>query len=274
MFGSDPIDQSNHNVDRVEIELSGRPLYIVRDHPTALLCWLNANRQGIIGQNCCLVHIDKHTDFTLSRTNQSVSQGLLKMSYADQRDFVSKKLHSDHSEFIVNGMSCELIQDGVSVSFDFSGHMEGECLSLEIPRKGLVEYTDLNGLIHKFYILSSTNLSIIDSNIQSISPQTVLLDSTELKGDLILDIDLDYFTRRDRYNGAEKYVIRNDIDKQLKSKNLERLFQDSKVITIALEPCFCGSMSNSLDILGLLEQHIPTLQGLNMRAQAEARFKE
>lgn len=259
-----PIDQSNYSLKYAEFDLNGRKLFVVINHPTVLLCWLTAFRYKLIDRNSRIVHIDKHADLNISASNINISRKLLKMDISTQENLVSRKLHPDHSEFIVNAMFCGLIQHGVAVGFDCRGNVNGEFIADKNPMTGKIVFNDCDKRSHIFYTLKSHNLDKLEKRMKEIFGQTHHLKTNPFNGQLILDIDLDYFTREDRKSRKFMLQRKQNIEKQMQNKYLKDLFERSKVVTIALEPKFCGGINNTLCILGLLERFVPALKGLDV----------
>ncbi|MFW6174123.1 MAG: hypothetical protein ACOC5T_10310, partial [Elusimicrobiota bacterium] len=78
---------------------------------------------------------------------------------------------------------------------------------------------------------------------------------------IVLDIDLDYFTY-----SIDGYYPRHpdDILKQLNSNFFERIFNKSKIVTIALEPECCGGPEYSKEIFKVLNEELLKSQSLNI----------
>lgn len=238
------------NTSYSEYSNGTQTLYIMQDHPTALFCWLDAYRKGNISANCTLVHIDKHLDFNISATNIDESPRLLAYEIDDVRRFVSNSLHCDHSEFIVNGMYSGLIQDGIAIGFDCRGSFAGNYIKTGSTNTDYILLNDPNQKKHRLYCHKSHKLDCISSLTSNTAthPDTAsLVRDSQSK---ILDIDLDFFTRR--LSRPKPIVARNSasISKQLSSSGFQELFRRCDIVTIATEPDYCGGKQYSDLIYG------------------------
>ena len=86
---------------------------------------------------------------------------------------------------------------------------------------------------------------------------------------LILDIDLDFFTY---YSNKIFARNRRDIIKQITSDSFHKLISKAKIITLALEPIYCGSNEDCLEILTMFNEHIFKPKGIDILKEVENTF--
>lgn len=158
------------------------------------------------------------------------------MADSELNDFVMKELFIHNDEFIVNAMCSGLIKDGISFHCK-EGHDYGELVKENqfTPRKRKFV---CDGIEHNFYLFKEKDISLIDN----ISSYRELKELFRCNRDIILDIDLDFFTELNETGLNDKTVSRapEEISKQINCDLFQKMFEMSKVITIALEPANCG----------------------------------
>jgi len=251
------------NTDYLEFEFDGKKLFIMKDHPTALLCWKKAFDNKLINKDATLFHIDKHTDFTFDEKNKGKSQKLLNFSEEEIRNFIKDDLVRGHAEFIVNAMFSGLIKDGISIHSD-------ECSDFGTKIDGTYSTTEKrqfisdDGIEHNFYLYETQNLDYLIGYQSLIGDNCIHQDTDKLFNktmDLILDIDLDFFTYQ---NGGTYPKHAEDIRTQIMSSSFSTILNKSKIITIALEPKFCGNEKNSIEILSILNEYLFKNKGLDL----------
>lgn len=237
----------------LEFDLNDKKLFIVKDHATALITWKKAYDTGLIGKNRLLFHIDQHNDFLFNEKNRSKSERILEMNDEDLIDFVINNLHPNNDEFIVNAMISGLIKDGISIHYkhgtNFGDFVNGDCSTTNKTR------FMCNEIEHNFYLDETEDIGNIFGEQCLIGDKYIHKDVNELfktNDDLILDIDLDYFTYSN-HNIYPKHP--KDIKRQITSNSFQEIYDKSKIISIALEPIFCGGNDNCLEILSILNQH-------------------
>lgn len=225
------------NTDYLQFDLNGKRIYFVLDHSTALLTWKKAFDDKIINKGATIFHIDKHTDIYFDNENEAKSKQILEMSDLEIKDFIQTELSASNDEFIVNAMVSGLIKDGISIYFEESfdrpnnGRIEGDIVKIVC-----------NGIKHKYYLYREKDISNIDStDIQTI------LKNLEISDNLILDIDLDFFT--DCKDGTMMPRNLDAIYNQINSDLFSEIFKMSNIISIALEPSHCGGNEECKNIL-------------------------
>ena len=237
----------------LEFNFQQKTLYVVKDHATALITWKKAYDERLIDKNATLFHIDRHTDFCFGKKNQEKSEMILEMENEDFIDFFLNDLHPFNDEFIVNAMFSGLIKDGISISID-DGSDFGEFIDKNHSTTKKNTFTH-NGIEHNNYLYQTEDISNLIGFQRLIGDTCIHQDVNELfkiNNDLILDIDLDFFTY---INNCTYSKHPEDIKKQITSDSFKQIFDKCKIISIALEPESCGGYLHCLDILFVLNQH-------------------
>ncbi len=251
MYGMRP-----RNIEYLEFDFNSKKWFFIIDHATALIAWKKAFNEGIIRRGATLFHLDEHTDFYFNKSNINKSKKILEMGDSELNDFIMKDLAIHNDEFIVNAMYSGLIKDGISFYFDdYVPEYD------DFPRK---RKFICDGIEHNFYLFKEKDISLID-NISSYREIELLFRYSR---DFILDIDLDFFT--DINEGLiDKTVSRTskDISRQINSDLFKKMFEMSKVITIALEPANCGGNEQCEKILcSLMSDKFFEFKNFDLRA--------
>ncbi|MCD4743458.1 MAG: UPF0489 family protein [Desulfobacteraceae bacterium] len=237
----------------LEFDLENKKLFIVKDHATALITWKKACDDDLIDKDAILFHIDQHTDFYFDEKNRDKSKIILEMKDKELIDFVINDLCPNNDEFIVNAMISGLIKDGISIYFN-EGTDYGELVSGNYSTTNKMRFV-YNEIEHNFYLHDTEDIADVCGYNYLIGNTHVHQDINELflKNDnFILDIDLDFFTygRQFIYSKHPK-----DIKRQITSDSFQKIYNKSKIISIALEPKNCGGIKNCLEILSILNHH-------------------
>lgn len=249
---------SNRNLNFVESYINGKTIYFVEHHATILLCLKKAYDESLIKKNSLLIHIDKHEDIGVHKEHIEKSRQLLNLTEEELREFV-KNLHPDNSEFIINAKHSGLIKDTIAIihkkDLTQPNYIE------ENPQETNRYEMNFGENNHKYYLEHTNSLTSLflekgslfgDKNCHHDTRE--LYDSSE---STILDIDLDFFTyEKDKLFTQDKDFL----DKEFKSDSFKNLWNKSDIITIALEPSYCGSLNNSKIILSSL---LNSIEGIN-----------
>jgi hypothetical protein len=167
------------------------------------------------------------------------------------------------------------IGDAISI------HRLGERLYGELKSEGSAgtdrqEFKDGKSVVHKFYFGSSSIKGLVGSqglltdffthkDIRQVFQQNVRNQNA------VLDIDLDFFTYED--NEGRKWAMnQRNIDKLLSSEAFNYIFDSIDVITIALEPFFCGGSEECLSILDRVGSFIQEKINLDIREKTIIKF--
>lgn len=193
------------------------------------------------------------------------------MNEEDIKKFIVEDLNSNHSEFIVNAMYSGLIIAGISFDFfedENSKHIECNTEKSLVTQK---RCTDIpNDIKHNYYRHQTQDISDLFGYQCLFEDTYVHQDTTKLYREsdrAILDIDLDFFTYR--YNKTYPKHI-DDIEHQITSDSFYNLLDKCSIVTIALEPKYCGGGTNSIEILNIFNECIFKPEGLNVIDKVES----
>lgn len=255
----------------LEFGVNNKKLFIVKHHAVVIKCWKKALNDGIIRKNSNLFHIDKHPDFNFDIKNEKTSKILLRLNDVEVDNFIQKNLAFDNSEFIVNAMFSELIKDCVSIHFDHCNNCHGTFVKESYSTTNKYHFTE-NSLEHNFYVYETQNLLNLFGYQSLLSDSCIHQDTKTLfsnTSSLILDVDLDFFTYS--YDGTYAKNKR-DIIKQITSDSFNELLDKAKIITIALEPTYCGSDEDCLEILELFSEQVFRTKGIDILNKVRETF--
>ena len=196
------------NIEYFEFDLTNKKGFFIIDHPTALIAWRKAFKEGIISRDATLFHLDRHTDFYFNSDNTTKSKQILTMSDLELEDFVMKDLFILNDEFIVNAMFSGLIKDGISIHFE-EGNDYGDLIEdiESSPRKRKFMYDEKE---HNYYLYNEREITSINS--MSNFPEIKKLFTN--RNNFILDIDLDFFTD---FNAKTVSKTPDEISRQMMS---------------------------------------------------------
>ncbi len=265
---------NDFNLDFLEYDFKGKKLFIVEDHPTALLCWIKAFKDEVLKKNSNLIHVDKHSDFTFQDENIEKSINLLSMNYNDIESFINEDLDEDHSEFIVNAMYSELIKDGITFNYENGGDY-GKVVESKYHTTLKNCFIDENELEHNFYFYPTPDISNLFGTRSVFGDDHLVHKDTESmfyeSEDMILDIDLDFFTYEYHNYVFPKHI--DDIKFQLVSESFKSMISRSTIVTVALEPDFCGNNRKySLQIFDQFNELIFKPNGLDIINDVSKKF--
>lgn len=268
------------NVDYLRFESRSKLIYIMLNHRVAYLSWMDAYRKGFIKEGAFLIHIDKHLDFALHE--KATLEEDRKLRYEQEKEhteFIRNKSNVQNCDFIVLAMDRGLIGDGVSIDNEdvddknfYGAFKEGQYSTTD-----KVELVDKYGKIHNYYSGYSSVIQLYGYNglltdkFTHQDVQTAYRDGV-YNGNLLLDIDLDYFT----YNEGDGQNAMNDrhIDRILDSEPFTDFLFHAEVITIALEPFYCGDWEESKQILNRLNICLKKNFGLDIEKKVIDTFEK
>jgi len=260
------------NLNYLEYEVNDKKLFIIKDHSVALLCWYKVFKNNLIQKNTTLFHIDKHPDFCYNDSLKEKSLKLLDMSEEEITRYILNELRNDNSEFIVDAMFSKLIKDGICISYNscsYYGNSIDGSYSTTKKKQFISEEIE-----HNYYLEESQNISNIVGYQALIGDSCVHQDTDKLfkeANNLILDIDLDFFTYLNEINYAKNSL---DIKNQITSESFKEIFSKSKVITIALEPECCGGIQQCLEILNVFNEELFKPNNLDIYKEIKQKFLE
>lgn len=236
------------NINEVTV-MDDRPkIYTCFKHDEALLSWYHAKNELNI-ENFFLITVDKHFDLTPleDEAKDSLNEFLNTsedFSIHDLRNIIEENFRPTNSSFIYAAMELGIVNDVLIVSPDNAESLKKD------------NYIDRRGIEHfLYYTISPTNFWFPRGRgiLNDISnPRKNEIKEKIENSQIIIDFDLDYFT----YHKDEKTFIisRDNFDhiflNSYRGDNLPYLITEkSSVITIALEPLFCGGIKICARIL-------------------------
>jgi len=252
-LGAAGIPKDRYNMKYVRLENRTR-VYVLLNHRVAYLCWMDALRRGFIKSGAFLFHIDWHADFAVSTLvliddNEKIADDQEK----ELEDFVRTRLSVLNYEFIALAMYRGVIGDAVSIDKEHDhDHIYGDHKKMTYDTTNRNEFVDKKGRLHAFYLGGSSIRELVGYQgllIDSYTHQDVqkVFKENVKKRNLILDIDLDYFTYCD--SEGQWALNERNLNLILDSEGFRYILDCAKVITVALEPFFCGNTTECRHIL-------------------------
>ena len=248
------IPEDRYNMKRICFD--GRTIiYVMLNHRVACLSWSDAFRKGIIKSDALLFHVDRHPDFSLgSCTLLDDNDRIADDQEKALEEFVKNKLSVLNYEFIVLSMYRGLIGDAISIHWEQEyDNLYGEYKEMTYDTTNRREFLDRKKRLHTFYVGGSSinGLSgyygLLTDHWTHQDVQRVFNKKSK-EGNMILDIDLDFFTYVDS-EGVTWALNERNLNSILESDGFRLLLSNAKVITIALEPFFCGNTTECRYIL-------------------------
>ena len=238
------------NINEISVIEEERKMYICFNHDEALLCWFHAKNKLNI-ESFFLITIDNHFDLTTleDKAKNSLNEFLNMsedVSIHGLRCIIEENFRPTNSSFIYAAMELGIIEDVLIISPDNSESLKKD------------RYTDRRGIEHNlYYTISPVNLwhprgrGILNDIAD---PRKIEIRKKIENSHIIIDFDLDYFT----YSKDEKtFIINRENFNQIFLNSYDRntlsylLTEKSSVITVALEPLFCGGIQNCARILDI-----------------------
>jgi hypothetical protein len=240
---------------------------------------MDALRRDFIKPGAFLFHIDWHADFALSSStlvddNERIADNQEK----ELEDFVKTRLSVLNYEFIVLAMYRGVIGDAVSIDKENDhNHIYGEPKKMTYGTTNRTEFVDRKSRRHTFYLGGSSICEsagyqgLLTDRWTHQDVQKVFKENVK-KGNLILDIDLDYFT----YCNSEGQWALNErnLCVILNSEGFCSLLKCAKVVTVALEPFFCGNTTECRHILKSLNSSLRKNINVDIEETAIKEFRD
>jgi hypothetical protein len=278
MVGHHPdIPEDRYNIEYVCLK-NRKTVYVMLNHRVAYLCWMDALRRNQIKPGAFLFHIDRHADFGVCSTaliddHEKIGDDQI----AELQGFVENRLSVMNYEFIVLAMHRGVIGDAVSIDKeDDYDRIFGDPKKPVYETTRKTEFVDKKGKVHDFYLGGPSLRELVGyqglltdrwthQDIQKAFNESVARDN------LVLDIDLDYFT----YNDGEGQWALNErnLGLVLGSEGFRYVLEKAKVITVALEPFFCGNSTECRDILNKLSSTLKEYIGVEAEEVTIKKFK-
>jgi len=222
--------------------IKDKPIYVCEYHEMAFYYWCKAKKEMNI-EKLFLVTIDKHKDLMTWGLQSEVRN---EISQLDLNDLVKiRKLAAcaRPRNNLTYRQSRAAMEAGVV----------GDVLivSPEVPCEEI--YEDLSKQKHRiFHCIHPNNLQDLLINNRSMKES---IDYPDGNFNIILDIDLDFFT----------YLDDQDVPHVISEENFKNIFSDNsliwwiyekaRLITISKEPFWCGEIDNSEHVFKLLKTY-------------------
>lgn len=270
------IPKERYNIEYVFFQ-NRKKIYVFLNHRVAYLCWIDSVKKGIIKNGALLFHVDRHADFSLSSTDLTDEQEGIGIQQEKQlRMFVKNKLSVLNYEFIVLSMYRGIIGDAISIDV-MHDNIFGDYKKMTYKTTNRTEFVDNAGRTHTFYLGGSSINDLVGyqglltdrhthRDIQKVFKKNVM------ENNVILDIDLDFFTYQDN-EGKTWAINERNLETTLNSEGFNYLFHNATLVTIALEPFFCGDSTECLHILGGLNSYIERKIGLKIKERVIKKFQ-
>lgn len=230
-----------------KFEKRQKPVFVFKNHRTSFYYWCKARKRFGISDSFFVVTMDHHNDlFPLLPEKITEIQALDLNNLVKVENFAKNKLKKLNDDYIFAAMEAGLIGDIL-------------IMSAELP--DIKEYTDSTSVKHKiFHCLWPGDLSgprgLLTDSITKRNRELITSIGYDKNGnpDIVLDIDLDFFTY---YYCDNTYVIDEENFKDIFSDEslIWWIYDKARLITIAKEPWGCGGPQNSKRILRLLKKY-------------------
>jgi len=238
-----------------------RKIFINIEHDAALLNWLEEKKRYNIS-DFFLITIDDHIDLTFFDENILEKLYLFRnqldsLKINDLKDFIiSNNFHRHSVSFITAAMELGIVNHVLIISPNHSRFHWREDEEISYRRLRCLKtkfkiYKDTSSYEHKIYFIpymhhlwqKSTGIltDIVDK-------KKIALREKIYNSHLIIDIDLDYctYTRDFKTFVISKNNFNWEFDNQ---KFIDLLNDKADIISLSLEPLYCGGFNNSKKIL-------------------------
>lgn len=220
-------------------KFSNRNLYIFKTHDIALLSWLEEKIRLEMKDGFFLLTIDNHIDLPDNPDWEDLIRDLADLKRINNPDVQYDKIKGEFQSlfegfdvnFILTAFEIGLIEGCLIISPEKKKDDRIKKLKKRYPDQGIYFKSYLANLIHP------KSYAILDDKYD---PEKKEIRRKIKSSNLILDLDLDYFTySRD----GIRFVISEDNFKWLfNNEEIKTLFlNDAACITIALEESYCGA---------------------------------
>lgn len=257
------------NLSFLEFGMGGKKIYIFKHHAVAVKCLKKAFDEKIIEKNNLLIHIDDHADLQFLEEHLGKSKEIIKMNTEELDNFV-QNLYFDNSEFIVPLFYSGIIENSISVHRDEGNH-DGKFVEFSLGENSEHLLFNQDGNSHKCFLGGTSLRNLFCSHegiLGDVCKNREVMNLYKNK-DVILDIDLDYFT----YSKGKRFAQnKRDIVDQINSNSFQDLINNSKIVLIALEPKYCGSEEDCLEILKAFQEELFSKYGLKVFDKVKEEF--
>lgn len=269
------------DISFLRFQVDSKKIYVMLNHRTAYLCWLDTYKKSCLKENTLLFHIGHRADFWLDNEKLIEGQKNLNINDLNQlNEFVKLKMDKKNTDFIVLSMYRGIIGDIISISRN-NDEIYGEKIVENQAFNNRMDigtrFKDRSGKVHKFLLGGHSIINLlgrhgvlkdafVHQDLQKIFHENVQNDN------VMLDISFDYFT----YESDEGHR------ESMNDRHLERLFSSSafnyiwsnvKLITVALEPEYCGGKEECKSILKQFNSFIVNRHNTNIEKKVTDQFQ-
>ncbi len=245
---------------------SGQPLYIYDDHRWILPVIHKVCRKDL---PVVVVTFDRHKD-SLSPSWINDTDDFSKIDTDELLEIVKNRLSQRDDDWILSGMEMGIISDVVHFTSENDGETDDQPLI----------YKDRKGFVHKvFYLgvprkelcfrgrLCDENSSVVKAGLWDILGWDPEKKEINPNRKVVFDIDLDFFTMswdnytlpftEEMFKGEFETFCQSEYFERFNSKKfIDEIIKKSSLVTIAMEPDFCGSREKAGYILELVGKKI------------------
>lgn len=255
--------RANMRWHRIKIdEVVSKDVIIYDDHRTLLDVLYYARIKKVLQQTPNLVYFDRHDDAAKVIKEDLEKLDKIEISWDQYRefyDFVEFDLSYNDDNWLYAGMYCNLIKNAVLVNGVEKDNISE--LNAAFKERGHHLYEINNHFLQRLSIGKRVwKIKKSDDNaIRSIFDKNWRQeDNTEIGVPMVLDFDLDCFTKEDA-NGHLKACSRSNFRKNYKDvycmgSFMRELMRRASFITICREPKHCGGYKESNKILQYLDE--------------------
>lgn len=261
------IKYSMKNLDYVSLQISpketniDRHLFINYEHDAALLNWFEEKNRLEIDE-FFLITIDGHIDLTFLEEDvvaklQEYKESFTNLTKEQLIELIHSKFHGHSVSFIIAAMELGIVSDVLIISpnhnrFRWRDNKEISHRRLRCLKTKFKIYKDSSGNDHNVYFIPYMHhlgegnkgimTDIVDKKKKKLRHQI-------LNSKLIIDIDLDYCT----YTRDFKTFVIAGRNLKWEFENeifINLLINHADVISVSLEPLYCGGDHNCIAISG------------------------
>jgi hypothetical protein len=226
--------------------------------------------------NALLFHIDYHPDFCLNDTKLIKEQNQIQINDEQKlKKFVKYRLNRQNIDFIVLSMYRGVVGDAISIHRR-DNSLYGKFIRGNYQTTDRYEFKDNNGNSHAFYLGGPSiqdlvgNYGLLTDCWKHKDVQKAFKDAVRSRN-IILDIDLDYFTYESPSGDSWAFNERH-LKTIFQSDAFNYLLSNIDVISIALEPNCCGGNAECIAILRELNSALSKFN-INIETRTIQKFK-
>jgi len=228
------------------VVIIGKPIYVCENHEKAFYYWCKAKKNMCIGDAFFLVTLDAHLDLMGWGLQSDFRKEINRLGLGDldRMKELATRPRAGRQDIITYRQSLAAMEAG----------LVGDVLLISPQIPFFEIYEDLSKRKHRiFHCVHPSRLRDLLTKNKALR-KSIGYDG-RADSNLILDIDLDFFTHLDKHEIP--HVITEEELREIFSGDsiLWWIYEKAKSITISLEPFWCGGMDNSERILKLLKTY-------------------